>query len=140
MADALQAAHRQHDLAAGLVQDLPANEPGVARLRDDADPGLVREREDARDLLGAAGPQHERRAADVAVAPFAQVGELLVGVGDGVRRASSLPKACDEARAWAQRAAAWRRSAWPALPLSSRRTRYGGGANVVDGLAGRHRE
>ena len=92
MADALQAAHRQHDLAAGLVRDLPANEPGVARLQDDADAGLVREREDARDLLGAAGPQHERRAADVAVAPFAQVGELLVGVGDGVRGPTISPR------------------------------------------------
>ena len=80
------------DLGAGRRRGLPAHEPGVAGLRDDADAGLVGDRQDARNLRRRAGAQHQGRAADIAVAPFAQVGELAVGVANRVLGPDDLGK------------------------------------------------
>src|SRR5262245_18268675 len=54
------------------------------------------ERQDLRDLLSGTGPQHDRGAAVIHVAPLSQIGELLVRVGERVLRADDGREAGDE--------------------------------------------
>src|SRR5262249_45965284 len=62
------------------------------------------ERQDLRHLLRCAGAQHDRGAPLVHVAHLAQVGELLVGVGERVLRAHDGREAGDEIGAQAGKA------------------------------------
>ena len=74
---------REHDLGPALDRNLSADEPCVAGLRHDADPGLVGQREDARDLLRRAGPQDQRRAPDEKVAPLLEIRRLCLRAREG---------------------------------------------------------
>ena len=99
-ADAVHPRHRDDDLVAVLERDLAADEPGVARLRHHRDAMRVRQRQDARHFVGRARPQHGRGAADVFVAPFAQVGLLRVGVGEDVGRTDDRGELGDQVGGW----------------------------------------
>ena len=64
--------------------DLPAAEAGVARLRDDGCAGLIGDGENAGDFIGRGGAQHERRAANPDLPPFAHVAIHRRGIADRV--------------------------------------------------------
>ena len=66
---------------------LPADQAGIAGLRHHGDAVPMGKRQDPRHLLGRARAQHDARAALVHVAPLAQIGQLLVGIGERVLRA-----------------------------------------------------
>ena len=65
-------------------RDLPADQPGVAALRDQRRLGLVRELEDRLHLGDRAGPQQHRRAAMIDAAAFDQIRLERSRVGDRV--------------------------------------------------------
>ena len=60
-AEAVQPGQAEHHLA--VERDAAARQAGVPALRDDRYPGVRAQREQRRHLLGAARPQHGRRAA-----------------------------------------------------------------------------
>ena len=96
MADLVHARDRDDDLA--MLRDLAAHKTCVARLWNHGEVQLVGERHDAAHLFRRAGAQHEGRAADVLVAQFFEVGELLVGIDEGVRFPDDRGKALDDFR------------------------------------------
>ena len=117
-----QAGDRQQDLP--VHRRLPADQAGIAGLRHHGDAVRMGKRHDCRYLLGRAGPQHDRRAALVHVAPLAQIGQLQLGIGERVLRPDDGGKTAPSARPSALAAAAFR--SWrPRRPPQP----------VVDGLA-----
>ena len=85
VAHAVEPLQRDHDLMARLERDLSADQPGIAALRHDLRPGLVGKFQDRRDFFRAAGLQHERRLAAIAVAPFDEIASHFRLVANGVR-------------------------------------------------------
>ena len=91
LADAVEAVERQHDLA--VLRDLPADQAGIAALRNDRGRGVVRELEDFGDLGDRARPQHHRGMSAKHVAHLDEIRRLRLRIGDGVL----LPHDRDEA-------------------------------------------
>ena len=82
LANAIEAVEREHDLA--VLRDLPADEAGIAALRNDGRGRFVRELEDVGDLRHRARPQHDRGVAAEHVAHLQEIGRLRLRIGDGV--------------------------------------------------------
>ena len=82
LANTVETVERKHDLA--VLRDLPADEAGIAALRDDRGPGLVRKLEDFRDLGDRSRPQHHRARPAKHVARLGEIGRLRLSIGYGV--------------------------------------------------------
>ena len=82
LANAIEAVEREHDLA--VLGDLPADETGIAALRDDRGRRFVGELEDVGHLRDRARPQHHRCVAVEHVTHLEQVWCLRLRIGDGV--------------------------------------------------------
>ncbi|WKT97695.1 alpha-amylase family glycosyl hydrolase [Micromonospora soli] len=98
VADPPHPGQREHHLAAGVVRDRCAAQPGVAALRHHRDTRLGAERDDRGHLLRAARPHDGRGCSRVGVSPVARVPGHLARVVDQPGGPDHLPQPAHESR------------------------------------------
>ena len=94
LANLVQPPQRDDDLA--MMRGLPANQAGIAALRDQRNFVFAGELADRGYFGGGAGPQHQRRAAVEQVALLGDVGRNIGGVRDRIFVADDSAELCDQ--------------------------------------------
>ena len=95
-ADPVEARERYDDLRAGSVRHLTADEAGIAALRHDRRPGLIREFQNRRDLRHRARPEDHRRVPMEQIPAFDQEGRDVVRVAKRIGGADDRREAVDQ--------------------------------------------
>ncbi len=83
-ADAVHPLKRHDNLAAAFVRHLGADQAGIAALGNERLAFGRRQSDDCGDLIGRCRPQHGRAAAVKQIAPFMDVGRLVMLAGQHV--------------------------------------------------------